>query len=128
MIPFTVDLCVANFLQEADRLGVGVRWKKEMINLEAAYVARPGQPGEILLHDQSPRPSNPELCTLLAHEMVHVLQHWKGNLKATPPLGWPIDKAPQGRNLSLQQREAYTAQEDPAKVLKAVRALKPVHP
>ena len=117
MIELPADACITNFLREADRLGVGVRWKKEMINLEAAYVARPSQPGEILLHDQSPRPSNPELCTLLAHEMVHVLQHWKGNLKATP-LDGPLI-APQGRNLSLQQREAYTAQEDPAKVLKA---------
>ena len=107
MIELPADACITNFLREADRLGVGVRWKKEMINLDAAYVARPGQPGEILLHDQSPRPSNPELCTLLAHEMVP--QHWKGNLKATP-LGWPGNTT--RAHLSLQQREAYTAQED----------------
>ena len=122
------DVCITSFLQEADRLGVGVRWKKEMTNLDAAYVAPPGRPGEILLYDRSPRPSKPELCTLLGHEMVHVLQHWKGDLNATPPLGWPVDGAPEGRNLSLQQREAYTAQENPSKVLKAVRALNPVEP
>ena len=128
MIDIPADVCIASFLQEADRLGVEVRWEKKMINLDAAYVAPPGRPGEILLFDRSPRPSKPELCTLLAHEMVHVLQHWKGNMNATPPLGWHIDVAPQRRNLSLQQREAYTAQEDPTKVLKAVRALKPVNP
>ena len=60
--------------------------------------------------------------------MVHVLQHWKGKLKATPALGWPVDRAPEGRNLSLQEREAYTAQSDSKKVLKAVRSLKPIIP
>ena len=128
MIPILADQCVTTFLNEANRLGVAVRWEKKMTKLDAAYVALPGRPGEILLFDRAPRPGKPELCTLLAHEMVHVLQHWKGNLRATPPLGWPVDGAPKGRILSLQQREAYTAQENPAKVLKAVRALKSATP
>lgn len=128
MIPILADQCVTSFLNEADRLGVAVRWEKEMTNLDAAYVALPGKPGEILLFDRAPRPGNPEICTLLAHEMVHVLQHWKGNLRGTPPLGWRVDDAQKRRNLSLQQREAYTAQENPAKVLRAVRALEPTTP
>ena len=86
MTQLPADQCITSFLQEADRLGVGVRWKKEMTNLDAAYVAPPGRPGEILLYDRSPRPSKPELCTLLAHEMVHVLQYWEGNLNAPPQL------------------------------------------
>ena len=57
--------------------------------------------------------------------MVQVLQHWKGELQATPPLGWPVNGAPPGRRLSPQQAEAYTAQNEPAKVLKAVTSLQP---
>ena len=128
MINMPADICVSSFLNEANRLGVGVRWEREMINLDAAYVALPGRPGEILLYERSPRPNNQQLCTLLTHEMVHVLQHWKGKLKATPALGWPVDRAPEGRNLSLQEREAYTAQSDSKKVLKAVRSLKAIIP
>ena len=121
--------CVTRFLQEAQRLGIEVRWTNTGItNLDAAYHALPGAPGVIVIHDHPQRPGPQELCTLLAHEMVHVLQHWKGNLRATPALGWPINGAPQGRQLSSQQAEAYTAQSDPAKVLKAVSSLQPVNP
>ena len=129
MTPDAADACITNFLREADRLGVTVRWVKEgMTGRDAAYVAPPGVPGEIHLFDATPRPTASALCTLLSHEMVHVLQHWKGNLRAVPPLGWPVDGAPQGRILSRQQREAYTAQEHPEMVLDAVRALRPVKP
>lgn len=119
--------CVSRFLQEAQRLGIEVRWTTDgMTNLDAAYHARPGAPGLVLLRDGPRHPGPQQLCTLLAHEMVHVLQHWKGNLKATPPLGWPVNGAPQGQRLSPQQAEAYTAQAEPAKVLKAITSLKPV--
>ena len=58
------------------------------------------------------------MCCSIGKAISRQPPHWVGL----------IDEAPQGRNLSLQQREAYTAQDDPAKVLKAVRILKPVHP
>ena len=123
---FYVD-CVNHFLQEAQRLGVEVHWANEgMAQLEAAYHARPGVPGLLLLSATTPRPRPQQLCTLLAHEMVHVLQHWKGQLRATPPLGWPVDGAPPGRSLSQQEAEAYTAQKQPRKVLEAVHELKPI--
>ena len=129
MIHLTPAECVTRFLQEAERLGIEVRWARDgMTNLDAAYIARPGVPGTVLLHDRTPRPGPQQLCTLLAHEMVHVLQHWKGKLQATPPLGWPVDEAPHGRTLSPQQKEAYTAQNDPAKVLRAVTTLTPFQP
>lgn len=116
--------CISAFLVEAKRLGIEVRWQRsDMNNLNAAYQARPGTPGVVVLHDSSPRPTQEQLCTLLTHEMVHVLQHWKGDLKATPPLGWPVDGAPIGRRLSPQEAEAYTAQDQPLKVLKAVMVL-----
>ena len=119
--------CVTRFLQEAQRLGITVRWGTEgMTNLDAAYHARPGVPGLLLLRDSPQRPGPQQLCTLLAHEMVHVLQHWKGDLKATPPLGWPRDGAPKGRRLSAQEAEAYTAQTEPAMVLKTITSLKSV--
>lgn len=126
MIQLQADQCVRSFLQEATRLGVEVHWEKDMINLKAAYVARPGKPGKILLFDSMPRPGSAKLCTLLAHEMVHVMQHWKGNLRATPPLGWPIDDVTETRNLTRQQREAYSAEKDPAMVLNKLRALQPI--
>lgn len=126
MTPLPPSECVIHFLQEAQRLGIEVRWTREgMTNLDAAYHARPGAPGVLLLHDSTPRPGPQQLCTLLAHEMVHVLQHWKGELQATPPLGWPVNGAPPGRRLSPQQAEAYTAQNEPGKVLRAVNALTP---
>lgn len=118
------ELCVENFLQEAQRLGLDVRWQSEgMQNLNASYHATPGQPGKIFLARRAQKPSQVELCTLLSHEMVHVLQHWAGDLHATPPLGWPTDGAPPKRKLSRQEREAYTAQNFPGRVLKAIRAL-----
>ena len=121
------ELCVENFLQEAQRLGVAVRWQnKGMHNLDAAYHATPGRPGTIFLTRKAKQqPTQVELCTLLSHEMVHVLQHWAGDLHATPPLGWPTNGVPQGRKLSKQEAEAYTAQNHPARVLKEVRALLP---
>ena len=126
MITLPPAECVSRFLQEAQRLSIEVRWASEgMTNLDAAYHARPGAPGVLLLHDSTPRPGPEQLCTLLAHEMVHVLQHWKGELQATPPLGWPVDGAPPGRKLSSQEAEAYTGQNEPAKVLKAVTSLQP---
>ena len=129
MIPLPPAECVTRFVQESQRLGIEVRWTTEgMTTLDAAYLARPGAPGVIKLSDSPQRPGPQQLCTLLAHEMVHVLQHWKGDLRATPPLGWPKDGAPEGRRLSPQEAEAYTAQSTPAKVLKAVSALQPVNP
>ena len=126
MIELPPAECVNRFLQEAQRLGIEMRWTSEgMTNLDAAYHARPGAPGVLLLHDTTPRPGPQQLCTLLAHEMVHVLQHWKGELQATPPLGWPVDGTPSGRKLSSQEAEAYTAQDDAAKVLNAVNKLTP---
>lgn len=118
--------CVANFLQQAERLGIEVRWRRDdMHQLDAAYHAYPDAPGRIDLQDRDPRPSQKELCTLLSHEMVHVLQHWKGRWKAIPPLGWARNGAPSGRRLSLQEQEAYTAQEYPQQVFKAVKELYP---
>ena len=126
MIPLPPTECVSRFLQEAQRLGIEVRWASEgMTNMDAAYQARPGVPGVLLLHDTTPGPGPQQLCTLLAHEMVHVLQHWEGELQATPPLGWPMNGAPPGRKLSTQEAEAYTAQDDAAKVLNAVNKLTP---
>lgn len=127
MTPLPPADCISLFLQQAQRLSIEVRWTRDgMTQLDAAYHARPGEPGLILLHDRTPRPDAQKICTLLTHEMVHVLQHWKGNLEALPPLGWPVHNAPPGRNLSRQEQEAYTAQIQPNMVLNSVRLLKPV--
>lgn len=121
-------ICVENFLQQANRLGIEVRWAKEGMNqLDAAYYAVPEAPGYIALKDGNPRPSPKQICTLLTHEMVHVLQHWKGDLRAVKPLGWPVDGSPEGRKLSKQEQEAYTAQSETMKVLNAIIELKPVN-
>ena len=121
--------CIDRFLQQAHRLGIEVRWTREgMHKLDAAYHAFPGKPGLIVLHDRDPRPSPKQICTLLSHEMVHVLQHWQGEFKALPPLGWPRDGAPPDRELSVQEQEAYTAQSQPRQVLRAITQLKPFAP
>ena len=106
MIPLPPAECVSRFIQESQRLGIDVRWTNEgMTNLNAAYLARPGTPGVIKLTDGPHRPG-----------------------AATPPLGWPKDGAPEGRQLSPQEAEAYKAQSTPAKVLRAISKLQPVNP
>jgi len=125
--PMPPEECINKFLQQAHRLGIEVRWASEGMNkLDASYQAFPGTPGLIVLHDRDTRPSPKQICTLLSHEMVHVLQHWKGKMKALVPLGWPRNSAPSDRKLSVQEQEAYTAQNDPRQVLRAVTQLKPV--
>ena len=127
MTSLTSTECINLFLQEAQRLGIEVKWDREKINnLDASYHAQPGKPGLIMLHDRTPQDNSQHICRLITHEMVHVLQHWKGDLRALPPLGWPIDAAPSGRNLSIQEQEAYSAQKDPLKVLKAIQLLQPL--
>ena len=118
--------CINLFLREAQRLGIEVRWARNGVNnLDASYHARPGKPGLIMLYERTPRPNAQQICRLITHEMVHVLQHWKGHLTAVPPLGWPTIESPSGRNLSRQEQEAYSAQNKPHKVLQAVKLLKP---
>jgi hypothetical protein len=120
---------VSQLLAQAERLGVAVRWQAQVgCRPEAAYQAPPGQPGLLLIGAGQPAPINTELCRLLSHELVHVLQHWRGQLQAITPLGWPIGGAPAGRQLSLHEAEAYTAEHNPQAVLEALRQLKPARP
>ena len=124
--------CITTLLAEADRLGVEVRWQQQpeatAKNTEPSgtYVAMPGKPGYINLKAANQTPPSPGVCRLLAHEMVHVVQHWHANFEAVLPLGWPVNKAvlPKG-GVSLHEAEAFTAQWQPRRVIKAVRALKP---
>jgi hypothetical protein len=121
--------CVSQLLAQAERLGVAVRWQAQVgPEPEAAYQAPPGQPGLLLIQAGQPAPINATLCRLLSHEMVHVLQHWHGQLQAITPLGWPTGGTPPGRQLSLHEAEAFTAQGDPPRVLEALKQLKaPAH-
>jgi len=119
------DQCINQFIEQAERLRIEIYWNQaENAQLDASYHALPGEPGVIYLYKQKHQVNRKELCTLLAHEMVHVMQHWKGNLEATPPLGWPTNSIPKGRKLSIQEMEAYSAQTNPKKVLKGIKALK----
>ena len=121
------DECVTRFIQQAQRLGIEIKLTSNgMSRLNAAYHAFNDRPGLILIKDSNLQQNSKKICTLLAHEMVHVLQHWHGQLKAVPPLGWPIEKSPPGRHLSRQEREAYAAQNNPQKVLRAVENLRPI--
>lgn len=123
------DQCVALFLAQAHRLGVEVRWMPTANggSAEGNYQAQPGRPGLLELRTAAPALPTPGLCRLLTHEMVHVLQHWQGQLKAVLPLGWPIDgPAAVGRSLSPHEAEAFTAQEQPERVLRALQRLKPL--
>ena len=120
----SAEQCVTRMLAQAQRLGVLVRWQPlGPTTLKGAYHAKPGQPGVLELRAQVSAPATPELCSLISHEMVHVLQHWRGQLQALLPLGWPTDGAPPGRRLSVHEAEAYTAQNHPQLVLAALRQL-----
>jgi len=123
------DSCVALLLAQAQRLGVEVRWLPAASGSEPEgnYQAQPGRPGLLQLRTAEPAPPASELCRLVTHEMVHVLQHWQGELRAVLPLGWPINgQATAGRTLSRHEAEAFTAQEKPERVLQAVQRLRPM--
>ena len=111
-------------LAQAERLGVAVSWQPQpATGPEAAYQAPPGQPGLLVIRTDQPETATPALCRLLSHEMVHVLQHWRGNLQAITPLGWPTDAAPAERQLSIHEAEAYSNQNNPSKILEALQQL-----
>jgi hypothetical protein len=120
--------CVAQLLAEAQRLGVQIRWQQPSPQpLVATYHAQAGQPGTLVLPTGDPPPSTTQLCTLLTHEMVHVLQHWRGHFQAVLPLGWPTDGVP-ASPVPPHEAEAFTAQGDPQRVLNALRQLQPPPP
>ena len=123
------EACISRLLHQADRLGVAVRWlpADHSQQPQGTYQALPNRPGVIELRQgENPAPSA-ALCQLLTHEMVHVLQHWQADWKAVLPLGWPRDgTATQQRSLSPHEAEAFTAQEQPRKVLKALSQLAPI--
>lgn len=116
-------------LAQADRLGVQVRWHQpsETTGMHAVYQAPPGRPGLLILHASQPPAANAaELCTLMAHEMVHVLQHWHSGFQAVLPLGWPTDGAAiRNTKLSLHEKEAFSAQNQPERVLQELKRLNP---
>ncbi len=121
--------CINRLINQAARLGVEVRWllSGNPQRPQGLYQAPPDRPGVIELRiGTNPSPST-TLCQLLTHEMVHVLQHWHADLKAVLPLGWPKNgpAAQQGR-LSPHEAEAFRAQDQPAKVLRALSQLAPV--
>jgi hypothetical protein len=114
-------------MEQAVRLGIAIQWKKSsQPKYNAAYYATPGAPGHIVLTEIEANLKPKEICTLLSHEMVHVLQHWKGKFNSLEPLGWPRDGAAVGDHKWAQEQEAYTAQSQPRKVLQAIIQLKPI--
>lgn len=125
--PLPPEQCVQRFLDQAQRLGIAVQWQQPgRFKFDAVYYATPGTPGYIVLTQRTQQPDPKTVCTLLSHEMVHVLQHWKGNLKSLEPLGWPRNGAAVGEQRWAQEQEAYTAQTKARKVLRAVGRLQPV--
>ena len=119
------DLCITYLNQQAERLGVDVRMmeRKPLESVVGYYVAKPGQAGHIELHLHSTTSAR-QRCQLLTHEMVHVLQHWHAGWNAVLPLGWPTNgPEAQQRRLSLHEAEAFTAQNQPRKVLGALKRL-----
>ena len=120
--------CITTLLAEADRLGVDVRWKQQPESAEPSgtYTALPGKPGYVTLQAAEQQDTDPRVCRLLAHEMVHVIQHWQANFVAVLPLGWPVDKSRLPRErVSTHEAEAFTAQWQPRRVIKALNELEP---
>ena len=120
--------CITTLLAEADRLGVDVRWQLQPESAQPSgnYTALPGKPGYMTLQAAEQRNTDPRVCRLLAHEMVHVIQHWQANFVAVLPLGWPVDKSRLPRDkVSPHEAEAFTAQWQPRRVIKALNELEP---
>lgn len=64
------------------------------------------------------QPPTLSVCRLLAHEMVHVIQHWHDNFEVVIPLGWPTNKKRLPiKAVSLHEAEAFTAQWHPRRVM-----------
>ena len=111
--PALADLLLA----EGRRLGVTVRaGKPELPGKDATYRAEPGRLGLITINQ---RPMSPVVrCMLISHEFIHVLQHFQGDLKGVPPLGWSTahtDPIP-------QEAEAYGHQHRVGYVLSLLQA------
>ena len=120
--------CITTLVAEAERLGVDVRWQQqpESAQPSGTYTALPGKPGYVTLQAPEQRNTDPRVCRLLAHEMVHVIQHWQANFVAVLPLGWPVDKSRLPRErVSTHEAEAFTAQWQPRRVIKALNELEP---
>lgn len=120
--------CITTLVAEAERLGVDVRWQQQPESAEPSgtYTALPGQPGYVTLQAAVQQAADPRVCRLLAHEMVHVIQHWQANFQAVLPLGWPVDKSRLPRvKVSPHEAEAFTAQWQPRRVIKALNELEP---
>ena len=120
--------CITTLLAEADRLGVDVRWQQQPESAEPSgtYTALPGQPGYVTLQATEQQAADPRVCRLLAHEMVHVIQHWQANFVAVLPLGWPVDESRLPRDkVSPHEAEAFTAQWQPRRVINALNGLEP---
>ena len=120
--------CITTLLAEAERLGVDVRWQQQPESAQPTgnYTALPGKPGYVTLQAPEQRNTDPRVCRLLAHEMVHVIQHWQANFVAVLPLGWPVDKSRLPRDkVSPHEAEAFTAQWQPRRVIKALNELEP---
>ena len=124
--------CITTLIAEANRLGVDVRWQPQpegtanSTDPSGNYVALPGMPGYVNLQVAKPHTSNPQVCRLLTHEMVHVIQHWHGKFEKVLPLGWPVNqKLLPKEGVSLHEAEAFTAQWKPRRVISALRALRP---
>ena len=126
--PLPPGECINTLLAEADRLGVDVRWQQqpEFAEPSGTYTALPGKPGFMTLQAPEQRNTDPRVCRLLAHEMVHVIQHWQANFVAVLPLGWPVDKSRLPRDkVSPHEAEAFTAQWQPRRVINALNGLEP---
>ena len=120
--------CITTLLAEAERLGVDVRWQQQPESAEPSgtYTALPGKPGYVTLQAPEQQTPDPRVCRLLAHEMVHVIQHWQANFVAVLPLGWPVDKSRLPRDkVSPHEAEAFTAQWQPRRVINALNGLEP---
>ena len=109
-------------LLQAQRIGVAVRaGSPELPGKDASYRAEHGRLGTITLRQ---RPMSAEVrCLLISHELIHVLQHWHGELKGVPPLGWSFTTEQLQRFGSVQEAEAYGHQHQAGHVLQLLQSV-----
>ena len=84
--PVLVDL----LLVKCRRLGVTANsGQPELLAKAVTYRADPGRLGSITIQE---RPiSSAVRCMLISHECIHVLQHFQGDFRGVPPLGWTTE-------------------------------------
>ena len=116
-----------DLMDAGHNLGVRVLFgDPELPGKDATYKAIYGRLGDLTLSTRAM--TEQTRCQLFSHELIHVLQHLKENLKGVEPLGWPVSKESVKKFGSIQEAEAYTYQNRGELILNLIERAKAKNP